>query len=58
MKISELIAELNLFKEKYGDVNVHLQYMDDGGAYNGNTAIEYVDICENECDNSMYVLIS
>ena len=35
MTIEELIAELEKIKEEHGNIEVRIQYRDDGGAYCG-----------------------
>ena len=35
MRIEELIAELEEIKKKHGNIEVKIQYRDDGGAYCG-----------------------
>ena len=35
MTIEELIAELEKIKEEHGNIEVKIQYRDDGGAYCG-----------------------
>lgn len=49
MKISELIQVLESAKEKYGDLDVVVQYRDDGGYYSGSDS----ELCLEVEDNNL-----
>lgn len=36
MKVSEVIAELNRMQDKFGNLEVRIQWADDGGSYLGD----------------------
>ena len=42
MNISTLIEKLKHLKEKYGDIDVVIQYRDDGGEYGGQDTEIYL----------------
>ena len=46
--IDDVINTLTRIKNKYGNINVVLQYQDDGGAYPGHTPGIYAFYVENE----------
>ena len=46
--IDDVIYNLTQIKNKYGNINVVLQYQDDGGAYPGHTPGIYAFYVENE----------
>ena len=46
--IDDVINTLTQIKNKYGNINVVLQYQDDGGAYPGHTPGIYAFYVENE----------
>lgn len=49
MTIEELIKQLEEIKKEYGNIEVRVQYRDDGGHYFGNdTNIELAIDTENE----------
>lgn len=49
MKISELIDILNKTVQKYGDLDVVVQYRDDGGCYSGSDS----ELCLEVEDNNL-----
>lgn len=55
--IDEVIKTLTQIKEKHGNINVALQYQDDGGAYHGHTTGIYAFYVENEGDEKPIVVI-
>lgn len=44
MNIEELIAELEKIKEEHGNIEVRVQYRDDGGDYCGSDSIIKLEI--------------
>ena len=55
--IDEMIKTLTQIKEKYGNINVTLQYQDDGGSYPGHTNGIYAVYVENEGNEKPIVVI-
>ena len=46
MKIDDLIEKLQMFKRKFGNIEVRVQYRDDGGDYYG-TDVPYAIVSTN-----------
>lgn len=55
--IDEMIKALTQIKEKHGNINVVLQYQDDGGSYSGHTNGIYAVYVDDEGDGKPIVVL-
>lgn len=55
--IDDVINTLTQIKEKHGNINVTLQYQDDGGSYPGHTPGIYAFYVENENGETPVVVL-
>lgn len=57
MTIEELIAELEKIKEEHGNIEVKIQYRDDGGAYCGYDDDVLLSVEQEYGDEEEHVLL-
>ena len=57
MTIEELIAELEEIKKEHGNIEVKIQYRDDGGAYCGYDDDVLLSVEQHYGDEEEYVLL-
>ena len=56
MKISELIAYLEKAKEENGDINVEVQYRDEGGDFHGTDDCIYCETVTESDGKKAFIL--
>ena len=57
MTIEELIAELEQIKKEHGNIEVKIQYRDDGGFYSGSDDQILLSVEKEYGDEEEYVLL-
>ena len=59
MRIEELIAKLEEIKKEHGNIEVKVQYRDDGGAYCGydDQVLLYVEKQDDDDDEEEHVIL-
>ena len=57
MTIEELIAKLEEIKKEHGNIEVKVQYRDDGGAYCGSDEEILLSVEKENDDEEEYVLL-